>query len=126
MSTRLPHGERTIDMTATMLDKMFEECLRNCTECHTVCFQTAVSPQVAAKISPDDLKLLLNCSDICRTSADFLAVRSAFHRIVCRTCSEICAACAEMCERSGIDVMLTCAKVCRTCEDSCRRMAEMA
>lgn len=113
-------------MTALMLDELMLECLRNCTECHQVCLQTAVTDGVADKISANDLKLLVNCAEMCQTSADFMATISAYHKPVCRVCSEICNACALMCEdNSDIEVMRDCAAVCRKCEDSCRRMAAM-
>jgi hypothetical protein len=112
-------------MTATLLDEMMTECLRNCTECHNVCLQTAVDNEVAGQIKAEDLKLLINCAEICRSSADFLNTNSPYHRDVCRTCAEICDACAKMCERSAIPVMKSCAPICRTCAESCRRMAGM-
>ena len=110
-------------MSTMLLDEMTLECLRNCTECHNVCLRTAVDDKVAGSIMARDLKLLLNCAEICRTSADFLNVLSEYHRDVCRVCSEICDNCAVMCEQSGISAMQSCASTCRTCAESCRRMA---
>jgi hypothetical protein len=110
-------------MTTALLDEMALECLRNCTECHNVCLQTAILPDVAGHIGSDDLKLLLNCAEICRTSADFLDTNSVFHRPVCGICSDVCTECAQMCERSSIRALRDCAPICRQCADSCRRMA---
>lgn len=105
------------------LDSMAQECLRNCTECHDTCLQTAVSVDVAGNISADDLKLLLNCAEICRTCADFLDTASAHQRAMCGTCAQVCEACAQMCKDSGIETMRRCAEICDRCADSCRRMA---
>lgn len=113
-------------MSILQLDPLMQECLQNCTECHQVCLQTAVSPDVVGKIPAEDLKLLVNCSEICRTCADFTATISAFHRQLCALCSQVCTACAQMCRRYNIAAMLECAEVCDRCADSCRRMAEMA
>jgi hypothetical protein len=113
-------------MIAALLDPLMQECLQNCTECHKVCLQTAVLPEVVGKISAEDEKLLINCSEMCQTSADFMATVSAFHRAVCATCSQICEACAQMCRRNNIPAMLECAEVCDRCADSCRRMAAMS
>ena len=111
-------------MTVLMLDEMMLECLRNCTECHNMCLQTAVSPDVVGKIGAADLALLLNCADLCRACADVLNTASPYHRPVCRACSEICEACALMCDQTNIEVMRMCASICRTCAGSCRRMTE--
>jgi hypothetical protein len=110
-------------MIATQLDPLMQECLRNCTECHQVCLQTAVDPDVVGKISADDLKLLVNCAEICRTCADFMATISAFHRPLCGLCAQVCEACAKMCRGYHIAAMDECAQVCDRCADSCRRMS---
>ena len=113
-------------MTTAMSEEMRVECLRNCTECHQVCLAMLVHPDVVGALDDDDMKLLLNCSQICATSADFLDTSSAYHRDVCGVCTKICTACADMCEGHGITVLRSCAQTCRTCADSCRRMSEMA
>jgi hypothetical protein len=110
-------------MMLAQLDALAQECLRNCTECHDACLQTSVSEDVAAKISANDLRLLLNCAEICRTSADFLDTMSSYHRLVCAACAQICQACAQMCREAPIETMHRCADVCDRCADSCRRMA---
>jgi len=106
-----------------VLDQMARECLLNCTECHDTCLQTAVSVDVVEEISAEDLRLLLNCAEICRTCADFLDTVSAHQRIMCGTCAQVCAACEQMCRNSGNDTMRRCADICARCADSCRRMA---
>jgi hypothetical protein len=110
-------------MTTVQLDALMQECLGNCTECHKVCLQTAVSVDVVGKLAPDDLKLLLNCAEVCRTCADFIATVSQFHPLMCGTCAQICEACAQMCRRYSTATTRECADVCERCADSCRRMA---
>lgn len=109
----------------TVLDEMFEECTKNCTDCSNICALTAVEPDVLERGTVEQLKLLVNCAEICETSLDFLKTRSVYHRAVCRACSEVCDGCAQMCEQSGIDAMVKCAQVCRKCAESCSRMAGM-
>ena len=65
-------------------------------------------------------KLMLDCIQICATSADFMARGSELHGLVCRACSEVCRRCAESCEKIG---MTDCAAQCRKCADSCGSMA---
>ena len=72
------------------------------------------------------IQLLLDCAEICQTSANFMIRGSQFHRRTCATCAEVCAACAEDCARFGDDTqMQRCAEMCRGCAESCQRMAAM-
>ncbi len=64
---------------------------------------------------------MINCAEICQTSANFLLSGSAFHQKVCAVCAEICDACAKSCEQVG--GMEDCVKACRECAESCRKMA---
>ena len=105
------------------LGSMAQECLRNCSECHDTCLQAAVSNDAAGNISAGDLKLLLSCAEICRTSADFIDIGSSHQRATCGVCAQVCEACANMCRESGIESLRSCADVCDRCADSCRRMA---
>jgi hypothetical protein len=72
------------------------------------------------------VRLLLDCAQICQTSADFMLRGSSYHARTCETCAEVCLACAENCERIGPDddMMKKCAEVCRRCAASCRQMAQ--
>ena len=73
------------------------------------------------------LRLLLDCADICQTSADFMLRGSEKHALTCGTCVEICVACAEKCEPIGKEdsMMKNCAEVCRNCAESCKHMADL-
>ncbi len=71
------------------------------------------------------IRLLLDCAEICATSANFMLRGSELHARTCAVCAEICERCAEDCERIGPDdeMMQRCAEMCHRCADSCRRMA---
>jgi len=72
------------------------------------------------------IKLLLDCAEICQTSANFMLRSSDLHAEICRACAVVCERCAEDCERMGDDVeMQRCAQTCRRCAESCRQMAAM-
>jgi len=76
---------------------------------------------------PQHIGLLLDCAEICQTSANFMLRGSDRHMRTCAVCAEVCEQCAQDCERMGDDAqMRACAEVCRRCADSCRRMATMA
>jgi hypothetical protein len=103
------------------------QCIRDCTNCHSLCVVTAMhclhlgGPHAA----PEHIRLLLDCADICRTSADFMLRGSDLHTRTCGVCAEVCRLCADDCERFGDDPqMKACAEACRLCAQSCRRMAD--
>lgn len=105
-----------------------QECIENCTECHRVCLETALwcLQQGGDHATPSHIKLLLDCAEICQTSANFMMRGSDFHSRTCGVCAEICARCADDCERMGEgELMRQCVEACRRCAESCRRMAEM-
>lgn len=114
-------------MAATTHDSaQMQECIDNCTTCHRVCVQTVVFclEQGGGHAEASHVRLLLDCAEICQTSANFMLRGSELHAYTCGACAEICARCADACERMGDDEqMRRCAEVCRRCADSCRRMA---
>lgn len=105
-----------------------DECIRNCTECHRICLETVVYclKLGGAHAEPEHIRLLLDCADICRTSADFMIRGSDMHALTCGTCAEVCERCAADCEQMGVDDahLKQCAEVCRRCAESCRQMTK--
>lgn len=102
------------------------ECIQRCTDCHNVCVETVShclelgGPHAEAR----HIRLLLDCAQICATSADFMLRGSDLHGRVCGVCAEVCDRCAVDCERFGDDEqMRRCAEACRRCAEACRRMA---
>jgi hypothetical protein len=70
---------------------------------------------------------LLDCAEICQTSANFMLRGSELHSRTCWACAEICERCARDCERLSDDAyMRACAEACRRCANSCKHMAAMA
>jgi hypothetical protein len=103
-----------------------QECIANCQSCHAICVSTlAYCLQQGGKhAAPAHIRLLLDCAQICQTSADFMLRGSELHNRTCGVCAEVCARCAEECARMGTDSqMQACAETCRRCAGSCRRMA---
>lgn len=106
-----------------------DQCIENCTRCHRICLEVTAAHfrGEAAKGDEAHVRLLLDCAQICATSADFMIRGSELHRFTCGACAEICDRCAEACERVRDDTrMAACAEVCRTCARSCREMAQAA
>jgi hypothetical protein len=114
---------------ATQHSQEIQQCIQNCTDCHHICLETVLYclRQGGKHAEPDHIRLLLDCAEICQTSANFMIRGSDLHARTCGVCAEVCERCAEDCERMGDDAqMKACAEICRRCADSCRRMASAA
>jgi hypothetical protein len=103
------------------------ECINNCTNCHNICMETVMHClQLGGEhAQAAHIRLLLDCAEICATSANFMLRGSDLHAQTCAVCAEVCERCADECERIGPDdeMMTRCAEMCRRCADSCHRMA---
>ena len=113
----------------TQRSHTMEQCIENCINCHRVCLETAArhfrgerSPQ----LEESHVRLLLDCAEICQTSANFMLRGSPYHPITCLACAELCRACEESCRTiAGEDEQLgLCADACAECAQHCERMAE--
>lgn len=102
-------------------------CITNCSDCHNVCVETATHClEMGGKhAEASHLRELLDCAQICATSAGFMLRGSDLHSQTCGVCADACERCAESCERiaDGDELMQRCAEFCRLCAESCRRMA---
>ena len=101
------------------------QCIEDCLACHRVCLETLTyslgkgGERAEAKL----LRLLMDCAEMCQTSANFMLRGSELHNRTCFACSEVCGRCAESCARLGEDRMMkACADVCARCSESCWRM----
>ena len=116
--------------TATHTDTHdMQSCIDACTSCHETCTHTVHHCLDKGGKHADSMHitLMLDCAQICATSADFLTRHSAHHQATCRACAEVCEACAKSCDSFGDDEMMRkCAEECRRCAASCRAMSNMA
>lgn len=113
----------------THYSNKLHECIQECLNCHSACLDSVpyCLQQGGKHGEASHIRLLLDCAEICQTSANFMLRGSPFHGRTCATCAEICQQCADDCARMGEDVqMQTCAAACRRCADSCQMMANMA
>jgi hypothetical protein len=105
-----------------------EQCIENCTRCHRICLETAArhfrGEGGAGKVDESHIRLLIDCAEICQTSADFMVRGSDLHPHTCDACAAVCDRCADECDKHGEDPhMAACAEICRRCAESCREMA---
>jgi len=110
--------------------KEMEQCIDDCLDCHSICLETSMSYclEMGGKhAEPKHMRLMLDCSEICQVSANFMLRNSNFSTRTCNLCAEICIKCAESCEQfKGDEKMAACAKVCRRCAESCQQMSKMS
>ena len=110
------------------MSKEMQECIENCSTCHGVCLQTVTYclGMGGKHAEASHIRLMLDCVEICQTSANFMLRGSDLHTRTCAVCAEVCERCAQDCDRFGDDAqMKLCADTCRRCAESCRRMASM-
>lgn len=113
-------------MTHSQMSPEMQECITNCQDCHTICLDTiSHCLQMGGEhAEASHIRLLMDCAQICQTSADFMIRMSDVHPQTCGVCADVCERCAIDCERFGDDkTMMACAEMCRKCADSCSKMA---
>jgi hypothetical protein len=101
--------------------KEMQACIRNCMECSAVCMNTAAF--AVEHQHPAHVMLLLDCADICNTSANFMLRGSEQHHLTCGVCAELCQMCADECAKMQQPQFRGCADICRRCADTCRQMS---
>ena len=106
-----------------------QDCIEACLNCHAACTMTAqhALAEGGEKGDINMVGVLLDCAEICQTSANFLLRGSPFHAVTCAACAELCRACEEACRSiSGDERLVHCAEICAACAESCERMASGA
>jgi hypothetical protein len=100
-------------------------CIDSCLSCASVCTETIRQClEMGGKHAEvQHITIMLDCAEICQTSANFMLRQSAAHVETCGTCAAICRACEESCRQIGGEMMTRCADECAACADSCERMA---
>ena len=97
-----------------------QECAQDCLNCHAACMQAAEKYRQGGDQS--QVYMLLDCADICLTTAHFLEHNSPLSGYVCQACSQVANHCANMCEQMGES---DCANACRNCAESCENLTKL-
>lgn len=108
------------------IDQDMQQCIQNCLDCHSVCINTVTYCLQQGEHHADvkHIALMLDCAEICQTSANFMLRNSVLHMRTCGVCAEVCDMCVMDCQRFANDAqMQACADVCRRCAESCREMS---
>ncbi|MUG96908.1 four-helix bundle copper-binding protein [Scytonema sp. UIC 10036] len=116
-------------MTQTQLHQVnpqMQLCIQACLDCHSTCLNTITYclQEGGQHAAAAHIALMLDCAEICQTSANFMLRGSALHMRTCGVCAEVCDICAMDCQRFADDAqMQACVEMCRRCAESCRQMA---
>ena len=105
-----------------MLNDQMQDCIDDCLNCHTVCLDTAMRMLQKGGEHSSYVISLLDCSEICLTSAHFMLRNSPLYGYTCQACTQICSHCAEMCFQAGEN---DCGNACRASAESCQQMVKM-
>ena len=105
-----------------------QECIDSCLKSHSMCLETGryCIEKGGMHVAGAHLALLLDCAEMCQTTANSLLRQSSQHAAICIACAQICDACAQSCETFQDDErMRRCATTCRDCASSCRMMSKL-
>lgn len=95
-------------------------CADACDMCAAACLREPDPTAMARCIALD-----IDCAQLCRVAAGFLARGSEAAVDLCEACAEVCDTCAAECARHPMQHCQDCAAACRRCADACRRIGAM-
>ena len=124
MCRKLSDPSSRKDNTMPNMKSEMADCIEKCLRCYAICLSTVTRHGMelgGENAEPAHLRLMLACSEMCRTSAHFMLIGTVHHKHTCKECAEICLECATECDRVG--GMQECANACRACAEICSRMA---
>ena len=99
------------------------KCIETCLNCYMTCLGMATNHCLAVggrHVEQEHFRLMLTCSEMCRTHAQFMIMGSPHAKHLAPECAEIAGKCADSCEEVGD--MDECVAACRACVASCRTM----
>jgi len=111
---------------AHQISAEMRRCIEDCSDCHNICVETAAHClELGGKhAEAAHVRILLDCAEICLTSANYMLRGSELYVRTCAVCAEVCDRCADSCEKFRDDALMKqCAEICRRCAESCRNMA---
>ena len=104
-----------------------QQCIQYCRDCQRICMLTMTHcfAQGGEMCEATHIRLLMDCAEMCQTSANFMLRASDLHPYTCAVCAQVCEQCKAACERfPDSQQMRLCADACQRCADSCHYMAE--
>ncbi|MEW6168353.1 MAG: four-helix bundle copper-binding protein [Pseudomonadota bacterium] len=103
-------------------EQSVQGCIDECQQCGEDCLRAALAdPVLGPPLDAAHLRLLIDCAELCRSTARLLLGAAPHYVTACSACAEVCDACAQRCEQ--VDGLQACAEICRSCAQTCRTMA---
>ncbi|GAA5012726.1 hypothetical protein GCM10025794_00930 [Massilia kyonggiensis] len=106
------------------MQQQYQSCIDACNACADACDMCST-----ACLKEDDVKMMarcialdMDCAQICRLAAAFMARGSDFAGALCQLCAQVCQACGDECAKHQAQHCQDCAAACRRCAEECRRM----
>lgn len=108
-----------------MSHENYKTCIDACYACAAACDHCAVSclQEQDVKKMARCIQLDIDCAEICRLAAGYMARGSEFAKQFCSLCADICKACGDECAKHEPKHCQECAEACRLCAEECRKMA---
>ncbi len=108
-----------------MAHEQYKSCIDACYACAAACDHCAASCLAEPDPKPmaECIRLDIDCAEMCRLAAGYMARDSALAATICRACAEVCGACGAGCDQHDHTHCKECAEACRRCAEECRRMA---
>ena len=115
-------------MPIQTINKETQICVDLCQQCHAACLDTITHclNMGGEHANPEHIRLLMDCAQICATSADFMIRDSAYHMDSCGVCAKVCEDCAASCENLGKTEreLQACMDICRRTSEACYQMSQ--
>ncbi|MBK4738824.1 four-helix bundle copper-binding protein [Noviherbaspirillum pedocola] len=108
-----------------MANQQYASCIEACNACASACDFCAASclQEQDVKMMARCIALDMDCAQICRLAAGYMARGSEHAKAICRLCADICQTCADECGKHQMSHCQECAAACKRCAEECRRMA---
>lgn len=103
----------------------FQSCIEACSACADACdfcLSSCLKERDVGAMARC-IALDIDCAQLCRIAAAFMARDSERAGAMCTLCAELCNACAAECSQHGMEHCQRCAEACRRCAAECERMA---
>jgi hypothetical protein len=104
----------TMKNNKELLEKL-AACAAACQYCSDACLDET---DMLEKMVPC-IRLDRDCAEACQTAMNFVARNSEHAAAFIDICADLCAACAEECDKHDTQHCKDCAQACRECEEAC-------
>lgn len=106
------------------MNTTYSSCIDACLACAAACDHCASSclREKDVEMMTLCIELDLECSSMCRTTAQLMQLESSRAGQLAELCAESCDACADECEKHDNEHCRICAQKCRACAETCREM----